>query len=95
MSLPTIHKVDDRTLEHICSLKFLGVEGNGTLTCVDHNDMVCKKVSRSLKLLCLLSWLLPRQFLLIYLKSYIFPQFDFCDVVWIICTKAESLCLKF
>ena len=32
--------------------------------------------------------------LLLYLKSYFFPHFDYCDVVRIKCTKAESLHLE-
>ena len=56
--------------------------------------MVCKKVSHSLNLLRRLSWFLPQPLLLLYLKSYILPHFDYCDVVWIGCTKAESLLLE-
>ena len=37
-----------------------------------------------------LSWFLPRSLLLLFLKSYILPQFDYCDVVWCGCTKFES-----
>ena len=85
-------KVGDRTVKCIRSFKFLGV--NNTLTWADHIDMMCKKVSRSLNLLCRLSWFLPQPLLLLYLKSYILPHFDYCDVVWIGCTKAESLRLE-
>ena len=52
--------------------------------------MVCKKVSRSLNLLRRLSWFLPRPLLLLFLKSYILPHFDYCDVVWFGCTKQEA-----
>ena len=51
--------------------------------------MVCKKVSHSLNLLRRLSWFLPQPFLLLFLKSYIIPNFDYCDVVWFGCTKSE------
>ena len=67
---------------------------NDTLTWTDHIDMVCKKVSRSLNLLRRLSWFLPRSLLLLSLKSYILPQFDYCDVVWCGCTKSESTRLE-
>ena len=87
-------RIDDRSVEHVRSFKFLGVVVNDTLTWADHIDMVCKKVSRSLNLLCRLSWFLPQPLLLLYLKSYILPHFDYCDVVWIGCTKAESLRLE-
>ena len=87
-------KVDDKTVECVRSFKFLGVVVNDTLTWADHIDMVCKKVSRGLNLLRRLSWFLPRPLLLLYLKSYILLHFDYCDVVWIGCTEAESLCLE-
>ena len=87
-------RIDDRSVERVRSFKFLGVVVNDTLTWADHIDMVCKKVSRSLNLLRRLSWFLPQPLLLLYLKSYILPHFDYCDVVWIGCTKAESLHLE-
>ena len=37
-----------------------------------------------------LSWFLPSSLLLIYLKSYVLPHFDYCDVVWSSCTQEES-----
>ena len=77
----------------MCSFLQISVV-NDTLTWADHIDIVCKKVSRSLNLLRRLSWFLPRPLLLLYLKSYILPHFDYCDVVWIGCTKAESLRLE-
>ena len=58
--------IDDRTVECIQSFKFLGVIINDTLTWVDHINMVCKKVSRSLNLLRRLSWFLPRPLLLLF-----------------------------
>ena len=87
-------KINDRTVEHAQHFKFLGVVVNDTLTWFDHIDMVCKKVSHSLNLLCWLSWFLPRLLLLLFLKSYSLPHFDYCDVVWIGYTKAESLDLE-
>ena len=85
-------KVDDRTIECIQSFKFLRV--SDTFTWADHTGMVCKKVSCSLSLLCHLSWILLQPFLLLYLKSYILPHFDYSDVVWIECIKAASLHLE-
>ena len=53
-------------------------------------DLICSKVNRALDLLRRLSWFLPRTLLLIYLKTYILPHFDYCDVVWSSCTQEES-----
>ena len=51
-------------------------------------------MSRSINLLRRLSWFLPRSLLVFYLKSYILPSFDYCDVVWNSCTKKESESLQ-
>ena len=87
-------KTDDRTIERVRYFKVLGVEVNDPLTWVDHIGMVCKKVTRRLNLLHRLSWFLPCPILLLFLKSYILPHFDYCDVVWITCTNSESLRLE-
>ena len=50
--------------------------------------MVYNKVSRSLNLLRWLSWFLPQSLLLLFLKCYILPHFDYCDVVWSGCSKS-------
>ena len=52
--------------------------------------MVCAKVSHNLNLLRCLSWFLPQSLLLLFLKSYILPLFDYCDDVWSGCTKSEA-----
>ena len=82
-------KIEESIVEQVQCYKFLSVVVKDTLTWVDHIDMVCKKVSRSLNLLRRLSWFLPRPLLLLFLKSYILPHFDYC-VVWFGCTKSES-----
>ena len=81
-------------VEQVQSFKFLGVLVNDTLTWSDHINLVCNKVTRSLHLLRRLSWFLPQPLLLLYLKSYILPSFDYCDVVWSGCTKDEALHLE-
>ena len=63
---------------------------NDILSWGDHIEIVCNKVTCSLSLLRSLSWFLPRPLLLLYLKSYILPLFDYCDNVWSVCTKEES-----
>ena len=85
----SIH-VDAVTVEQVQVHKYLGVVLNDTLTWSDHVDMVCGKVNRNLNLLHRLSWFLPSSLLLIYLKSYVLPHFDYCDVVWSSCTQEES-----
>ena len=86
-------KIDGIEVEQVRCFKFLGVLVNDTLTWSDHVNLVCTKVTRSLSLLHRLSWFLP-QSLLLYLKSYILPSFDYCDVVWSGCTKDEALRLE-
>ena len=80
-------------VEQVQCFMFLGVLVNDTLTWSDHIDMVCNKVTCSLNLLRRLSWFLLRP-LLLYLKSYILPSFDYCNVVWSGCIKDEALHLE-
>ena len=87
-------RIDDVHVEQVQSFKFLGVLVNDTLTWSDHINLVCNKVTRSLHLLRRLSWFLPQPLLLLYLKSYILPSFDYCDVAWSGCTKDEALRLE-
>ena len=41
-----------------------------------------------------LSWFLPQSLLVLFLKSYILPVLDYCDVVWDSCTKKDAQCLE-
>jgi hypothetical protein len=72
--------VDGKVVKQVRCFKFLGVTINDTLTWSDHIDKVCCKVTRSLHLLRRLSWFLPKKLLLLYLKSYVLPSFDYCDI---------------
>ena len=74
--------VDGVTVNQGRVFKYLGVLINDTLTWSDHVDMICRKVICRLNLLRRLSWFLPCSLLLTYLKSYILPHFDYCDVIW-------------
>ena len=51
--------------------------------------MVCAKVSHNFNLLHCLSWFLFQP-LLLFLKSYILPLFEYCYVVWFGCTKCKA-----
>ena len=39
-------------------------------------------------------WFLPSSLLVLYLKSYILPCVDYCDIVWDCCSKLDSNCLQ-
>ena len=82
--------VDSLPIEQVWVFMFLGVLLHDTLTWSDHIAHICTKVSRSLNLLRRLSWFLPKSLLLLYLKSYVILTFDYCDVVWSNCTKADA-----
>ena len=86
--------VDGSQVEQVRSFKFLGVTINDTLTWSDHINTVCAKVSRNLNLLRDLCWFLPQPLLLLFLKSYILPHFNYCDIVWSGCTKSEASSLE-
>ena len=82
--------LSDKVIEQVRTFKFLGVYINDTLTWGDHVDKVISNVSRKINLLRRLSWFLPQSLLVLYLKSYVLPSFDYCDVVWNSCTKKDS-----
>ena len=77
-------------IDQVSTFKFLGIHINDTLTWNSHIDHLIGKVSRSVNLFRRLSWFLPRSVLTLYLKSYILPCLDYCDVVWKSCTKNDS-----
>ena len=82
-------------LLHLCieqahTLRLLGVVINDTLTWTDHIDHIISKLSRSINLLRRLSWFLHRPLLVLYLKSYILPSMDYCDIVWNNCNQQDS-----
>ena len=75
-------------IEQVSRFKLLGVVD--TLTWTDHISHVVTKVSRNVNLLRRLSWFLPQPLLVLFLKSYILPLVDYCDVVWDNCTRHDS-----
>ena len=77
-------------IEQVHTFKLLGVVINDTLTWTDHINHIISKLSRSINLLRRLSWFLPRPLLVLYLKSYILPCVDYCDIVWNNCTQQDS-----
>ena len=54
------------------------------------HGVTMSKVSLSIHLLRRLPWFLSRQILVLFFKSCIMPSFDYCDVVWDVCTKHEA-----
>ena len=77
-------------IEQVTSFKFLGVIVSDTLCWTNHITHITRKVSERVNLLRWLSWFLPSSLLVLYLKSYILPCVDYCDVVWDCCSKQES-----
>ena len=86
--------LSDDVIEQVSTFKFLGVIIKETLTWNNHIEQLVSKVSRSVSLLRRLSWFVPRYLLVLYLKSYVLPLIDYCDVVWIGCTKRDSSWLQ-
>ena len=83
-------KVGTVDIEQVQKFKFLGVVVNDTLSWGDHIEIVCNKVTRSLSLLRRLSWFLPRP-LLLYLKSYTLPLFDFVTMCGLFALKRKAI----
>ena len=83
-------RLSNDVIEQVSTFKFLSVLINDTLTWNNHIDQLVGKVYRSVSLLRHLSWFLPRSLHVLYLKSYVLPLVDYCDVVWIGCAKRDS-----
>ena len=78
-------------IEQVTWFKSQGVLVSDTLLIKPH-PAITRKVSQRVNLLRRLSWFLPSS--LLYLKSYILPCVDCCDVVWHCCSKQDSNCLQ-
>ena len=88
---PPLHiHLSGSEIEQVSSFKLLGVLVNDTLTWTDHINHVASRMGRGVNLLRRLSWFLPQSLLVLYLKSYILPLVDYCDVVWDNCTQHDS-----
>ena len=77
-------------IEQVSRFKLLGVVVNDTLTWTDHISHIVTEVSCNVNLLRRLSWFLPQPLLVLFLKSYILPLVDYCDVVWDNYTQNDS-----
>ena len=88
---PPLHiHLSGSEIEQVSSFKLLGVLVNDTLTWTDHINHLASRIGRGVNLLRCLSWFLPQSLLVLYLKSYILPLVDYCDVVWDNCTQHDS-----
>ena len=79
-------------IEQVTCFKFLGVLVSDTLCLSNHITHITQKVSQHVNLLKRLSWFLPSSLLVLYLKLYILPCVDYCDVVWD--CKQDVSCLQ-
>ena len=77
-------------IEQVTCFKFLGVLVSDTLCWSNQVTHITRKVSQRTNLLRRLSWFLPSSLLVLYLKSYILPCVDYCDIVWDCCSKQDS-----
>ena len=73
--------VNDNFLEQITIYKYLGVHIDCKLKWIEHIDHVASSVSKRIGILNRLKNVLPIQIINLIVKSYIFPQFDYCDGV--------------
>ena len=77
-------------IELVTCFKFLGILVSDTLCWSNHVTHITRKVSQRVNLLRRLSLFLPSSLLVLYLKSYILPCVDYCDVVWHCCSKQDA-----
>ena len=78
-------------LKRVVESKFLGVILNENLSCREHVDYACKKVSKGLGILSHVRELVPTKALLHIYSSIVQPYFDYCSSAWDSCGK--SLCV--
>ena len=85
---------NDSPLEQVEVFKLLGVLIDHHLKWDHHVNHVVVKVSRNLRLMRRLSWILPRQALVSFYFAYIVPSLDYCNLVWSSCRKSDQLRLQ-
>ena len=73
---------DDKPLDSVHSIKYLGVTINENLTWEDHIDKVCSKIRSKICLLTRIKRYLPKVARITFYNAFILPIFDYCDIVW-------------
>ena len=73
---------DDKLIEKVSSVTYLGVVINKHLTWQDHIDYICNKINNKLSPLRRIKSCLPLEARLLFFNSYILPIFDYADVIW-------------
>ena len=73
---------DDKPLDSVHSIKYLGVTINENLTWEDHIDKVCSKIRSKICILTRIKRYLPKVARITFYNAFILPIFDYCDIVW-------------
>ena len=74
--------IENSRIINVSSTKFLGVHINESLTWDDHISCVSKKISRNIGILYKSSHLLNKSTLLTIYFSFIYPYFNYCNIIW-------------
>ena len=82
--------INNLPLEQTPCIKYLGVHIDPQLKWSEHINHIISSVSRRLGVLNRLKQFLPLDTLSLLVKSLIFPQFDYCDLIWNTSSKDTS-----
>mgnify|MGYP001795992677 CR=1 FL=1 len=73
---------DDKQIEEINSLTYLGAVINKQLTWQDHIEYISSKINKKIGLSKCIRACLPLEARLLFFNSYILPIFGYADIIW-------------
>ena len=80
---PNLHiKVENYSISRVEFTKFLGVIIDSKFTWQRHINYISLKISKALSILSKLKYKLPKNCLLTLYYSLIYPQFNYCIIIW-------------
>jgi hypothetical protein len=81
---------NDCCIEQVSTFKLLGVIIDEHLHWSPHVNQTVKGISNNLCLMRRLSWFLPKEALISFYHAYIGSSFNYCSLVWSVCSCTNS-----
>jgi len=75
-------RIDNENISRVDYTKFLGVIIDNKLTWQRHVDYIALKISKSLSVLSRLKYKLPKSCLLTLYYCLVYPQLNYCTIIW-------------
>ena len=89
--IPINIMIDNLTIEHKESSKFLGVFIDENLSWNSHLRHVTSCVSKGIGIICKLKPFLPQSTLFLLYNTMVLPYISYCNSVWAVCAKTKLL----